>query len=557
VDGDAEVVGSPVAVSDGEVRECDGGGVHVSVSVGAARSDGEGSDTANPLVAHTPAAGGVMLLADRCGDEAADDAKLKLGVPVAPELVGVASIQAPGSSPRAGTEVVSSASTPAGAARGWRHAVAGAAPSLGDAFRSVPVPAGAGWLRRLAAFIGPGYMVAVGYMDPGNWATDLAGGSAFGYSLLFVVLLSSLIAVFLQALSLRLGMVTGRDLAQACRDSMPRPLVVALWVIAEVAIAATDIAEVIGSAVALKLLVGLPLVWGVLITAADVLVVLALQNRRFRVVEAVVLLLILLITACFIAELAFSRPDSAAVMHHLFVPPSDLLANPDMLYLAVGILGATVMPHNLYLHSAVAQTRAFEADGHRGTRRALRYATCDSTVALSLALFVNAAILILAADAFHRTGNTDVAELETAYALLAPVLGAGAASVLFGVALLAAGQNSTLTGTLAGQVVMEGFLQWRLRPVLRRVITRCMAIVPAVIVATVGGDAAVNRLLVGTQVLLSVALPFAVVPVVIFTSDAAKMGPFVNAWYTKALGWAISLFIIALNGWLLVRLATE
>ena len=424
----------------------------------------------------------------------------------------------------------------------WRT---GGGPSLPEAFRSVAVPQGSGGLRKMAAFAGPGYLVAVGYMDPGNWATDLAGGSAFGYTLLSVILVSNLMAVVLQSLAARLGIATGRDLAAACRDAYPLPVSVALWAMCELAIVACDLAEVIGTAIGLQLLFGVPVVWGVCLTALDVLLILALQRRGFRHIEAFVVALLVIIAGCFAYELAVAGPDWRGVAGG-FVPRGEIVTNPAMLYVAIGILGATVMPHNLYLHSAIVQTRSFERTDV-GRREAARYATIDSTVALTLALFVNAAILILAAAAFHTTGRTDVAEIQDAFRLLAPVLGVTAASTLFAVALLASGQNSTVTATLAGQVVMEGFLHLRMPPWLRRLVTRLLAIVPAVTVAAIYGESGTARLLVLSQVVLSMQLPFAVVPLVQFTSDAAKMGPLASPRWLAALAWMIAAIIVVLN----------
>jgi manganese transport protein len=421
--------------------------------------------------------------------------------------------------------------------------------SLPEVHRSIPIIAGASFWRKLLAFAGPGYLVAVGYMDPGNWATDLGGGSKFGYTLLSVVLLSSLMAMFLQALSLKLGIATGRDLAQACRDHYSRRTSVALWMLCEIAISACDLAEVLGSAVALQLLFHIPIFYGVLLTGADVLVVLALQGRGFRWIEALVITLIATIACCFAYEIFFARPlwiEAAGG----FLPRAEILRNREMLYLAIGILGATVMPHNLYLHSSIVQTRAF---GHEkeSKREAIRFATLDSTLALGFSLFINAAILVLGAAAFHHNGFTQVAEIGQAYKLLTPVLGASLASVLFAVALLCSGQNSTLTGTLAGQIVMEGFLHLRLKPWLRRLITRGLAIIPAVIVLGLMGDGAVTRLLILSQVVLSFQLPFAIIPLVQFTSDRAKMGEFTNHRWVTALAWVTAAAIIALNGLLL------
>jgi manganese transport protein len=435
---------------------------------------------------------------------------------------------------------------------GWKRARV--TPSLSEVYRSIPVTGATRW-RKFLAFAGPGYLVAVGYMDPGNWATDLAGGSAFGYRLLCVILLSNLMAVLLQGLASKLGIVTGRDLAQACRDHYPRPVSFALWVLCELAIAACDLAEVIGTAIALNLLFGIPLVVGVVITALDVLLVLMLQNRGFRLLEALVIALVFTVGACFFFEILISRPDIGPVLKG-FIPDPQILGNPRMLYISMGILGATVMPHNLYLHSSIVQTRRYEITAE-GKREAVKYAFLDSTIALSFALFINASILIVAAATFHRAGRTDVADIDQAYKLLTPLLGVGGASAVFALALLASGQNSTLTGTLAGQIVMEGFLDIRLRPWVRRLITRGIAIVPAAIVAGLYGGTGASRLLVLSQVILSLQLSFAVFPLVIFTSDREKMGEFANSLPLKLGSYAIAVIIAALNGWLLVQIISE
>jgi manganese transport protein len=421
--------------------------------------------------------------------------------------------------------------------------------SLGDSHRSIALPAAGGIFRRFLAFAGPGYLVAVGYMDPGNWATDIAGGSAFGYTLLSVVLLSNLMAMVLQALSARLGVAAGLDLAQACRAHYSKPVTVALWVLCEIAIVACDLAEVLGTAIALKLLFGMPLVWGVIVTAVDVFLILALQRYGFRKLEAFIIALLVVIAGCFLFELILARPDMAAVAGGL-VPTPEILTNPAMLYIAIGILGATVMPHNLYLHSSIVQTRAFAQDD-AGKREAAKMATIDGTIALGLAFFINAAILILAAATFHTAGRTDVAEIDEAYRLLAPSLGMGAASVVFAVALLASGQNSTVTGTLAGQIVMEGFLNIRLPVWARRMVTRALAIVPAVLVVGASGDAGATQLLVLSQVILSLQLPFAVVPLVSFTGRRDIMGDFASPLWLRGLAWGIAAVIIALNATLL------
>jgi manganese transport protein len=393
-------------------------------------------------------------------------------------------------------------------------------------------------------------MVAVGYMDPGNWATDLAGGSRFGYTLLSVVLLSNLMAILLQALALKLGIATGRDLAQACRDHYSRPVSFVLWVLCEIAIAACDLAEVIGSAIALNLLFGIPLLWGVCLTAFDVLLILLLQNKGFRWLEAFVIALVITVGVCFAIELVMAKPAMAEVMRGL-VPTSEIVSNPLMLYIAIGILGATVMPHNLYLHSSIVQTRKVLPD-EQSKREAIRFATLDSTVALLLAFFINAAILILAAATFHNSGHQQVADIGDAYRLLTPLLGTTMASTLFAVALLASGQNSTITGTLAGQIVMEGFLNIRLPAWLRRLITRLIAIIPAVIVTALYGERGAGGLLILSQVILSLQLSFAVVPLVYFTSQRAKMGRFVNSRPLAAAAWLVAIVIMGLNGWLLI-----
>jgi manganese transport protein len=433
---------------------------------------------------------------------------------------------------------------PAGAAPpGWRRPAGRA--SLAEVYRSVPIRAGWSPLRKLLAFAGPGYLVAVGYMDPGNWATSLAGGSAFGYTLLSVVVLSSLMAMLLQALSLRLGIATGRDLAQACRDHYSRPAGLGLWVLCEIAIVATDLAEVIGTAIALNLLFGLPLLLGVVLTAADVLLILVLQSRGFRRLEAFIIALLAVIFVSFAFELVLSAPALGDVLRGI-LPSPEIVTDPAMLYIAIGILGATVMPHNLYLHSAIVQTRRYDL-AEAGTREAIRLATVDSTAALCFALLINGAILILAASAFHEAGHHEVAELQDAYHLLAPLLGAPLASTMFAIALLASGQNSTVTATLAGQIVMEGFLDIRLPAWARRLVTRLLAIVPAIVMTALYGERGTAELLILSQVILSLQLPFAVVPLVQFTSDPAKMGAFVNPRWLQALAWTIAALIIALN----------
>jgi manganese transport protein len=433
---------------------------------------------------------------------------------------------------------------------GWRLPRGEA--SLREVHGSIAVPQDAGFWRKLFAFAGPGYLVAVGYMDPGNWATDLAGGARYGYTLLTVILVSNLMAILLQALAVRLGIASGRDLAQACRDHYSRPVTIALWILCEIAIAACDLAEVIGAAIALNLLFGLPLTWGVCLTALDVLIVLFLQHRGFRYVEALVVALILMIAGCFAIELWLARPGLAGVAAG-FVPSTEILRNPDMLYIAIGILGATVMPHNLYLHSSIVQTRKYE-DTRASKSEAIWFATIDSSAALMFALFINAAILVMAAATFHGTGHDDVADIGDAYQLLSPLLGTGTASVLFAVALLCSGQNATLTGTLAGQIVMEGFINLRVRPWLRRLVTRLLAIIPAIIVVALYGERGTGALLILSQVILSLQLSFAVFPLVMLTSDKAKMGPFVAPPWMRSLAWVVAVIIAVLNAWLLVQI---
>lgn len=429
---------------------------------------------------------------------------------------------------------------------GWRFGRdAQARPSLGSLNASIPVPQSGHWLRRLFAFAGPGYMVSVGYMDPGNWATDLAGGSKFGYLLLSVILLSNLMAIVLQALAARLGIATGLDLAQACRARYSKPVNFGLWLACEAAIIACDLAEVIGTAIALNLLFGIPLVAGAIITAIDVFLILYLMRHGFRMLEAFVVALLLIIFACFAVQMALAAPPVQDVLGG-FVPKWQVVADPAALYLAIGIIGATVMPHNLYLHSSIVQTRDYTRD-YAGKRMAIRWAVTDSTVALMLALFVNAAILIMAAAVFHQSGRTDVQEIEQAYELLTPMLGVGIASTLFAVALLASGVNSTVTATLAGQIVMEGFLHLRMAPWARRLVTRGIAIVPVVFVTALYGSEGTARLLVLSQVLLSMQLPFAVIPLVRFVSDRGLMGRFVTPRWLGAIAWLIAAVIVVLN----------
>ncbi|GAB6991256.1 Nramp family divalent metal transporter [Paenibacillus pini] len=430
---------------------------------------------------------------------------------------------------------------------GWRNP--SNIPSLPEVHKSLKVPLKGNFFRKMLAFAGPGYLIAVGYMDPGNWASDLAGGSMFGYTLLFVIMISNVMAILLQSLSARLGIATGRDLAQACRDHYSKPVSMGLWVLCELAIAACDLAEVIGSAIALQLLFGMPLIAGVLVTSLDVMLVLLLQNKGFRQIEVLVISFIAVIILCFGVELFLSKPDLGQVMGG-FIPTWSVMQNPEMLYIALAMLGATVMPHNLYLHSSIVQTRKY-GETVKEKKSAIRFATLDSTIALMVALFVNAAILILAASAFNSTGHTEVAEIQDAHKLLTPLLGTGIASILFAVALLASGQNSTLTGTLAGQIVMEGFLNIRLKPWIRRLITRLIAIIPAIIVIGVYGEGYTGKLLIFSQVILSLQLSFAVFPLVKFTSSKLKMGPFVAPKWVRILSRTVAVIIAILNVYLL------
>ena len=427
---------------------------------------------------------------------------------------------------------------------GWR-ADAPQTRSLPEVNSTVEIPTAGRWWRRLLAFAGPGYLVSVGYMDPGNWATDLAGGSKFGYTLLSVILLSNLMAILLQALAARLGIVTDRDLAQACRATYSRPVNFLLWIACEAAIIACDLAEVIGTAIALKLLFGIPLLGGALLTALDAFLLLLLMNRGFRFLEAFVIALLIVIATCFAIQVAAAAPPVAALLRG-FMPSSEIVTNPEMLYIAIGIIGATVMPHNLYLHSSIVQTRAYERT-EEGRRDAIKWATTDSTIALMLALFINAAILVVAAATFHRSGHSDVADISQAYQLLSPLLGLGIASTLFAVALLASGLNSTVTATLAGQIVMEGFLSLRLPSWARRLLTRGIAIVPVVVVTAIYGERGTTDLLVFSQVILSMQLPFAVIPLVRFVSDRRKMGKFAISTPVAALAWFVAGVIVILN----------
>ena len=423
-------------------------------------------------------------------------------------------------------------------------------PSLPEVHRSLAFPSQPGFWRKLFAFAGPGYLVAVGYMDPGNWATDLAGGSKYNYALLSVILFSSIVAMFLQYLALKLGIATGNDLAQLCRQQYGKKASIPLWIFAEIAIAACDLAEVIGSAIALNLLFHIPLLLGVVITTLDVLVLLMLQQKGFRYIEALIITLIVTIAACFGLEILFSKPDLVPILKG-FMPSVAVIKDPQMLFIAIGIIGATVMPHNLYLHSSIVQTRSYPLD-RIGKREAIRFASIDSNIALTIALLINAAILILAASTFYRAGRTDVAEIQDAYKLLSPMLGITGASTLFAVALLAAGQNSTITGTLSGQIVMEGFVNIRLAPWIRRLLTRLLAIIPAIVVISIAGEGATTRLLLVSQVILSMQLSFAVVPLVQFTGNRHIMGEFVNAVLVRMIGWTMAAVIAGLNTWLII-----
>ena len=427
-------------------------------------------------------------------------------------------------------------------------------PSLPEVHASVRLSRSPQYWRRLLGFLGPGFLISVGYMDPGNWATDIAGGSRFGYTLLSVIMISNLMAILLQSLSLKLGVATERDLAQLCNEAYGRTASFALWIGAEIAIAACDLAEVIGSAIALELLFHIPLFYGVLITGLDVLLILVLQRWGFRYIEALVIALIGTITLLFFVQILLSHPNHWLALRSLFIPSPAIVTNPEMLYIAIGILGATVMPHNLYLHSSIVQSRKYERTS-TGKREAIQMANIDSALALTVALFVNAAILIVAAAVFHQSGHYEVAAIQDAYKLLSPLVGAAGASTLFAVALLASGQNSSITGTLAGQVVMEGFIHLKVSPWLRRLITRSLAIIPTIIVVAVTGEQGTEKLLILSQVILSLQLSFAVVPLVLFTNNRKIMGEFVNAGWLKALAWFVAVLIAGLNGWLLVLMA--
>ncbi len=425
-------------------------------------------------------------------------------------------------------------------------------PSLPEVHRSIRIPNSNGFWRKMFAYAGPGYLVSVGYIDPGNWATDIAGGSKFGYRLLTVILLSNLMAILLQSLCVRLGVATGRDLAQTCRDYFSPKVSFCLWVLCEIAIAACDLAELLGSAIALQLLFGISLIWGVCITALDVLVLLFLQHKGFRYTEALIIMLVGTVGICFTAEILFSRPDMGGILWG-YLPKKEIFLNSEMLYIAIGILGATVMPHNLYLHSSIVQTRDWQPTNEKRWE-AIKFGTIDSTFALSLALFINSAILIVSAATFHFSGNHNVAEIQDAYKLLSPLLGVSAASAIFGIALLASGQSSTLTATLAGQIVMEGFLQFRFPSWLRRLISRLLAIIPALITIIIFGENSISSLIVLSQVILSLQLPFAVIPLVMFTNNRRLMGEFVNPLWLQFLAWLVAIIILVLNTWLLLQI---
>jgi manganese transport protein len=430
---------------------------------------------------------------------------------------------------------------------GWRNP--NKTTTLSEVFSSVNVPKNVSFLKKLLAFSGPGALIAVGYMDPGNWATDIAGGAKFGYTLIFVIFLSNLFAMVLQHLSLKLGIVTGRDLAQACRDNYSKPVSIMLWILAEIAIAACDLAEVIGSAIALNLLFNIPLAIGVLITSADVLLILFFQHKGFRYIESIVVSLIIIIIFSFGFEMFLSVPDISGILSG-FIPTPKIISNPEMLYIAIGILGATVMPHNLYLHSSIVQTRNFDRT-KSGKKEAVKFATLDSNFALFIAFFINAAILIVSASVFNKAGYEEVADINDAYKLLTPLLGTSIASTVFAVALLASGQNSTLTGTMAGQIIMEGFLNIRLKPWVRRIITRMIAIIPAFFVTMLSGENGTAKLLILSQVILSLQLSFAVFPLVLFTNDKLKMGTFANKKWLVITSYAIAVIIFIFNAILL------
>ena len=426
-------------------------------------------------------------------------------------------------------------------------------PPLVEVFRTIQLPAGASTWRRFLTFVGPGYLVAVGYMDPGNWATSLAGGSQFGYSLLFVALLSNIMAIILQSLCARLAIGTGKDLAQACRDAFPAWIAWPLWALAEIAICATDLAEVVGTAIGLNLIFGIPLEIGILITTLDVFLILFLQSRGFRWIEAFIITMLGVIAVCFLLQIVLANPDWGGVLRG-FAPTTELVRNPNMLYLALGIIGATVMPHNLYLHSGIVQTRAF-GDSVKEKREALTFSTIDSTLALTFALTINASLLVLAAAVFYPH-NQVVTDIGQASHLLTPLLGSSLAPILFGVALICCGLNSTVTATMAGQIVMEGFIQFRIAAWARRLITRGIAIIPAIIVIYWFGSAQAGKLLVFSQVVLSFQLPFAVVPLVLFTASRQKLGDLVAPRWLTAIAAVVATLIIGLNVKLIYDFAT-
>ncbi|MFS0616080.1 Nramp family divalent metal transporter [Lederbergia ruris] len=434
--------------------------------------------------------------------------------------------------------------------RGWlQHS---SNQSLEEVNNSIRIPENAGFWRKFFAFAGPGSLVAVGYVDPGNWATSIAGGARFGYTLLSIILIANLMAILLQTLAAKLGIVTGRDLAQATRDATGKKLSFILWILTELAIIATDLAEVIGSAIALNLLFGIPLLAGILITTLDVLLLLLLQKKGFRIIESIVIVLMVTIFGVFVFEVIASKPEISALFKG-YIPDPEIVVNPEMLFISLGILGATVMPHNLYLHSSIVQTRQYKRTTG-GRKEAIKFSVMDSTFSLTVAFLINSAILILGAAAFHGKG-IQVSEIEEAYHLLSPTVGVGIASTLFAIALLASGQNSTITGTLSGQIVMEGFILLKISPWLRRIITRLIAVVPAFVVTWIAGSRGTADLLLWSQVILSLQLPFAVVPLVVFTNSKDKMGEFSNRIWTKILAWICTTVIIVLNIFLIIYIA--
>lgn len=422
-------------------------------------------------------------------------------------------------------------------------------PSLSEIFSSIHIPKKGGFWKKFFAFIGPGFLISVGYMDPGNWATDIAGGSKFGYTLLSVILISNFFAIIFQYLSLKLGIVCERDLAQACRDHYNPIINFILWILCEIAISACDLAEIIGSVLALKLLLNIPMIWGLFITTADILIILFFQYKGFRYVEYGVAILILIILSCFFIEIITSNPEITSILKG-FIPNVDIVKNPKSFYISVGILGATVMPHNLYLHSSIIQTRNFPRT-EKGKKMAIKYGTIDCIFSLFLAFLINSSILILSSATFHKFGYTNISDITDAHKLLNPILGYGFSSILFSIALLASGQNSTLTGTLAGQIVMEGFLNIQLKPWIRRIITRSIAIIPATIIIFIYGEKGTTELLIVSQIILSIQLIFAIIPLINFTGDVKKMGKFVNNFYLKIISWIIAFILIIMNLFLL------